>query len=492
MTFLVPNCSSCRRSEGRVVHNPPPSPWPFALDPEESFVNLANSKIVAEYCRRTPGSARLAEQARQVFPSGVTHDGRYLEPYPLYVERAAGSHKWDVDGNEYVDYAGGHGALLLGHNHPQVIDAVARQLTLGTHYGSGNELEIRWGQIIQRLLPSAQRVRFTSSGTEATLLALRLARAFTGRQPIMHFLGHFHGWHDHVAFGVTSHFDGTPTPGVLPEVASNVVMAPPGDIVSTRKLLDQHAVAAVIVEPTGASWGQVPLLPDFLHALREETAARGIVLIFDEVISGFRCSPGGAQGVYGIRPDLTTLAKIVAGGLPGGAVAGRADLMDALSFSPAEGKPREKVPHQGTFNANPLSAAAGIAALEILANTGACDRASDYGRRLREALGRVAREEGTPWVVYGTFSGFHIFTNPEKLPLTADDIAAGKYDYRTLKGRARPELVTKLRLGMLVQGVEIFSWPGGPTSAVHTTEDLDRTVEAFQKTLRMLRAEGEV
>lgn len=454
-------------------------------------MSLENSRIIAEYRRRTPTSARLAEEARQVFPSGVTHDGRFLQPYPIFVERAAGSHKWDVDGNEYVDYAGGHGALLLGHNHPQVVAAVREQLARGTHYGACSELELRWGQAVQRLMPSVERVRFTSSGTEATLLALRLARAFTGRQKVMHFIGHFHGWHDHVAFGVSNHFDGTPTPGVLNEVASAVVMAPPGDVAATRKLMEQHEIAAVIIEPTGASWGQVPVLPEFLNALREMTQQSGAVLIFDEVISGFRCGPGGAQGVYNIRPDLTTMAKIIAGGFPGGAIGGRRDIMEGLSFTdPATG--REKIPHQGTFNANPISAVAGITTLQIVGSTDACQRANNYAAELREALNRVLKDEGLKWVVYGSFSGFHFFTNPEQLPLTAADIESGKYDYRTLKGRNPPQLITKLRLGMMTHGVELFSWPGGPTSAAHTSSDLEQTADALRQTVRMLKSEGDL
>lgn len=456
-------------------------------------MHQAVSKILNEYRRRTPGSARLAEQAAGVFPSGVTHDGRYLQPYPIYVERAAGTHKWDVDGHEYVDYAGGHGALLLGHNHPQVTPAVAAQLARGTHYGSCHELEIRWGQLVQRLLPSAERVRFTSSGTESTLLALRLARSFTGKQKVVRFHGHFHGWHDHVAFGVTNHFDGTPTPGVLPEVAANMLMTAPNDIAATRQLLEgRDDIAAVIIEPTGASWGQVPVTGDFLHALRELTERRGVLLIFDEVVTGFRVSPGGAQGHYGIRPDLTTLAKILAGGLPGGAVAGRQDLLQALDFSVSSVPGREKVPHQGTFNANPLSAAAGIATLEIVAGSDACRKASDYAARLREALAREVRDAGVPWCVYGSFSGFHIFTNPDRLSITAADIDAARYDHRTLKAVRNPALSMKLRIGMLIHGVEIFGWPGGPTSAMHADDDLDRTAAAFRGTLKMLKEDGEV
>ena len=456
-------------------------------------LNFPHSPIIEAYRRRTSGSARLAMQAAEVFPGGVTHDGRILEPYPIYVTRASGSRKWDVDGHEYVDYTGGHGALLLGHNHPQVVEAVSGQLARGTHFGACHEQELEWGRAVQRLMPSAERVRFTSSGTEATMMAMRLARAFTGRPKILRFLGHFHGWHDHAAFGVASHFDGTPTPGVLGEVAGNVVLAPAGDLATTRAAIDEHDdIAAAIIEPTGASWGQVPLKPDFLHGLREATERRGVLLIFDEVISGFRCSPGGAQGVYGIRPDLTTLAKILAGGLPGGAVVGRKEVMDLLDAGQTIVTGREKVPHQGTFNANPLSAVAGTTTLRIVGESDACQRASDYAARLREELNRVLRDERVGWLVYGSFSGFHIFTNPQQVQMAAADLDAGKFDYRVLKAPASKSLMMKLRLGMMIHGVELFSWPGGPTSAVHTDDDLRQTADALRQTLRMLRAEEEL
>ncbi|MBS0210822.1 MAG: aspartate aminotransferase family protein [Planctomycetes bacterium] len=446
----------------------------------------AAEKLTALFRQRTPRSAELAREAKSLLPSGIAHDSRYLEPYSIYVERAAGSRKWDVDGNEYVDYAGGHGALLLGHNPPAVVEAVNRQLALGTHFGTNHPLELRWARLIQQLMPSAERVRFTASGTEATLLALRLARAFTGRSKVVRFLGHFHGWHDHMAFGVTSHFDGTPTPGVLPELAHEILLARPNDIAGVEALLARGDVAAVIIEPTGGSWGQTPIVPEFVGALREATTRHGALLILDEVITGFRCSPGGAQQVLGVTPDLTTLAKIVAGGLPGGAVVGRREVLDLLDFAASAQAGREKVGHQGTFNANPLSAAAGIATIEIVAQTDACARANDYAARLREALQRVVRDEQLPWVVYGTYSGFHIFTNPDRLPVTAADIEAGRVDYQVLK-RVDRQTSFLLRLGMLAHGVEIFSWPGGPTSSVHNGEDLQRTVEAFRATVQALR-----
>lgn len=455
-------------------------------------MSLATSSIVAEYCRRTAGSARLAEEARKALPSGVAHDSRRLAPHPVYVARAAGSRKWDVDGNEYVDYTGGHGALLLGHNHPQVVAAIERQLAMGTHFGSCHELEVRWAQAVQRLMPSCEVVRFTNSGTEATLLALRLARAHTGRSKVLRLAGHFHGWHDHAAFGVSSRHDGTPTPGVLPSVAGEIVLVAPGDLDRVEQALAAGDVAGAIVEPTGASWGQTPLPAGYLPGLRELTRAHGSVLIFDEVISGFRCSPGGAQEHFGIRPDLTTLAKILAGGLPGGAVAGRADIMQWLAFPGGDAPHSEKVPHYGTYNANPLSAAAGIAALGLVEQTDACQRASDYAGRLRARLNQLFRDESLPWIAYGSFSGFHIFMNPRRLDLSPDEIELGRCGWEMLQAIQRPQLVNKLRLALLIHGVDIMGWPGAPTSAVHSHDDLERTVGAFGLAVQMLRDEGEL
>ena len=257
---------------------------------------LSDSKIVAAYRERTPGSGRLAGEAKDLFPSGVTHDSRELQPYGIYVTRAKGSHKWDVDGNEYIDYFGGHGALLLGHNHPKVLAAIHEALDKGTHFGANHALEIRWAQWVQKLIPSARRVRFTSSGTEATLLAVRLARAWTGKSKIVRFKGHFHGWNDHMSSGFTSHFDGSPTAGVLRALAEKVVLLPPRDIDTLRNFLTtDNEIAGVILEPTGSQFSRVPIAPDFLTVLRDLTAQHGIVLIFDEVVTGFRVSPGGAQ-----------------------------------------------------------------------------------------------------------------------------------------------------------------------------------------------------
>ena len=280
---------------------------------------LSNSKIVSSYRDRTPGSAERSQAARSIFPSGIVHDSRRLLPHPIYAERAYGSRKWDVDGNEYVDYHGGHGALILGHCDPQVTKAAQAQLELGTHPAACHDLEVRWGTLVKELVPCAERVRFTSSGTEANLMALRLARACTEKKKLVRLKGHFHGWQDHAAFGVDDHFDGSATPGLLDEIAGNVLLASSDDLDATRTLLESRDdIAAVMLEPTGGAFGVLPITSGFVHMLREVTAERDIMLIFDEVVTGFRVARGGAQAHYGITPDLATFAKILAGGLPGG------------------------------------------------------------------------------------------------------------------------------------------------------------------------------
>lgn len=429
---------------------------------------LSNSPIVAAFVAKTPASAAAYARARELFPGGVTHDTRYVRPHPLSITRASGARKWDADGNEYVDYVGGHGALILGHAHP---DVTAREL-----------------------VPSAELVRFTNSGTEATLMALRLARAATGRPKLLRLRGHFHGWHDHVAFGVSGHFDGTPTPGVLTGLASEVLLADPNDDAGLLALLEAHGseIAAAIIEPTGASYGQVPLRPDFVRLMRAETAKRGILLVFDEVVTGFRVAPGGAQQLLGIRPDLTTLAKILAGGLPGGAVVGRRDVLELLDPERAAERGVEKIPHQGTYNANPLSAAAGIATLEILKSTDALPRAHAYATRLREGLNAVLAEAGANWAVHGSHTGFHVFTNPrgrDVSPLRFDPLTVEPTELKPPRGGPAS---LKLALAMRLHGVDITPWPGGTVSAVHGEAELDRTVEAFGRSVRMLKEEGEI
>ncbi len=457
-------------------------------------VDVSNSPIIASYVGRTPRSAEAYQEAKGVLPGGVAHDVRYMRPHPIYVDRAGKARKTDLDGNVYVDYQGGHGALILGHAHPEVMARVAEQLGRGSHYGANHEAETRWAALITELVPSAELVRFTSSGTEATLMAFRVARAATGRAKLLRFKGHFHGWHDHVAFGVVNHFDGTPTTGVLQGVADNVVLVEPNDTEGLRAAIAAHgpSIAAAIIEPTGSNYGQIPVDPAFVRVLREETAKAGIVLIFDEVVTGFRVALGGAQSVFGITPDLTTLAKVLAGGLPGGALAGRRDLLELLDPERAAARGVEKIGHQGTYNANPVSAAAGIATLEILRDTDALARTHAYAAQLRQDARQVLIEEGVPWGAYGTFTGLHLFVNPNGLdidPATFDPMALG---FAGLKVPRDNPIGHKLRLAMRVHGVDLSAWPGGPCSAAHDGADLDQTLSALRASIRDLREEREI
>ena len=452
-----------------------------------------NSPIIAAYRAATPGSAAAAAKAQLLFPSGITHDSRYIEPYGLYITRAKGPRKWDIDGNEYVDYFGGHGALLLGHSHPKVVAAVHEQIERGTHYGASHETEIAWAEWVLRLVPSAERVRFTSSGTEATLMAVRLARAFIGKPKIIRFKHHFHGWHDHMTSGFANHFDGSPTAGVLPGVAGNVLLAEQNDIDGLARLLDENDdTAAAILEPTGAHGARLPIDPQFLHALREMTQQRGVLLIFDEVVTGFRVTPGGAQAEYGIKPDLTTLAKILSGGLPGGAITGRKDILDLLDFQATKAAEREKIAHPGTFNANPLSAAAGVAALEIVGTSDACARANHYGENLRRRINEVFEDERVPWAAYGTFSMLHVFTNPDRVAITPTQFDPHQHSTASLTGNRQADIIHKLRLAMMVGGVDFNGSPGGLVSATHGEEELEDTIAALRKTVHMLKQEGEI
>jgi glutamate-1-semialdehyde 2,1-aminomutase len=449
--------------------------------------------ILDRYRAEFPGSRQRYEQACHVFPGGVTHDLRYLEPFPIYIDRQKGSHKWDVDGHQLIDYWSGHGAMLLGHSHPAVVLAVQNQVEKSTHAGGCHDLEVEWGQWVKRLVPSAERVRFTGSGTEATLMALRLARIFTGRPKFLKFAGHFHGWHDAVSVGSDPPYDTLAVPGVPEAVAANTVVIPPNDPeLLERTLKTDHQIGAVILEPTGGHWGAVPIRGPFLKAVRELTTNHGQLLIFDEVITGFRVAPGGAQERYGIKPDLTTLAKILAGGLPGGALAGREDVLAAIEFRP--GKP--KMRHPGTYNGNPLSAAAGVAALKLVATGEPCKRANESGRILRNRLNALFANRGWPWIAYIDFSMFRLlpyYHGPRPTEATGDDDGLIPYggDLNKLDGPANPKLRHAFRQAMLLNGVDIPGL-GGWLTAAHTPEDIDRTVQAVAGSIEKLQAEGVV
>ncbi len=446
----------------------------------------APRSLLARYEREFQTSRKLYEDARELFPAGVTHDNRYLDPFPVYVDRARGARKWDVDGHELVDYWSGHGALLLGHSHPDVVAAVERQVGRATHPGACHELEIEWARWVCRLIPSAERVRFVSSGTEATLMALRLARIHTGRPKVLKFAGHFHGWHDFVIPAADPPYDKSAVPGVPPQVAGETVVVPPNDPDAVdRALAGDPGIGCVILEPTGGHFGSVPVRGEFLRTLRELTTRHGRLLVFDEVITGFRVHPGGAQAHYGVTPDVTALAKILAGGLPGGCVAGRADVLAHLEFRP--GKPKMK--HPGTFNANPLSAAAGVAALRLVATGEPCRAANAIGELLRTRLNAMFEAEGFDWLAYGEFSAIKLLPRYDGPRPNGPGFVPYGDDVHRIDAPKDPKLVHAFRRGVLLHGVD-FMGLGGMTTAAHTAEDVDRTVKAVAATLSALRDEG--
>ena len=454
---------------------------------------LTNSHIETQFRAKTRTSAELYARAERVIPAGLTHDSRTLAPYPIYATRAKGPRKWDADGNELVDYFGGHGALILGHSHPAMVEAVTRQIQLGTHWGSAHELEVQWAELINRMVPCAERVRFTGTGTEATHLAIRLMRAYTGKPKIVRFVGHFHGWHDQVAAGANSHYDGSTPAGILPGITGETILCSTDSLEAvTRVLESRDDIAGVLLEAAGASTGQVPLPAGFHAGLRALTKKHGVVLMFDEVVTGFRWSRGGAQARYGVTPDICAMAKIVAGGLPGGAIGGRADIIDQLDANAAKAAGREKIGHQGTYNSNPLCAAAAIATLSLIEREDICGTAERTAAAIRDGLRQILIEENVPWGVYGEASSFIIFQNPAGLPLDPATFDAAKLGFEGLKGVKDASLMHRLRISMIANGVDIQGAPGGLVSATHGPEEVARTLEAFRTSVRWMKAEGDV
>ncbi len=444
--------------------------------------NLPETDIVASFIEMTKGSQKHAQQAAECFPSGITHDSRYILPYGLYVERAAGAHKWDVDGNRYIDYYGGHGSLLLGHNRPEVKAAIDDAIAKGTHFAAGHPGEIAWAQQVKNLIPSAERVRFTSSGTEANSMAVRLARAYTGRSKVLRFRGQFHGWQDEASIGFANHFDGTSTVGVPPSSSGNIVLTEVNDLDALRAILEADTdIAVIMTEAHGAMTGKVPLAPGFHEGLRLLCDEFGCLLLFDEVVTGFRVSPGGVQGAIGVMPDITSLAKILAGGLPGGAVAGRKDILDRLDFKIATETNKEKIHHPGTYNANPVCAAAGAATLGIIGSTSVCADASAMAEDLKKGMNDVFQKADVNWTAYGAASMIHLYMGARSNDF--DPLSMSRVQLQN----KHPELVRHLRLAMMVHGVDLSPSPGAVLSAAHTSNDVEDTCRALTDSLQMLK-----
>ena len=437
------------------------------------------TKIESEYRRRLQRSAEFAERARRVCPGGVSQAYRDTQPFPPCYERAQGTTKWTIDGHQVLDYCMGHGSLIFGHRDPDLEEAARAQLARGSHFMNLSAAEIELAELICELMPSAERVRFTSSGSEAVMLAIRLARAATGKDRFIKFEGHYHGWHDNQLIALRPPYD-RPNSSGIPEVArAQVLVLPPNDAAAVERALAEHDdIACVIVEPAGGSHGTVPTSPEWIRALRTITQARGTPLVFDELVSGFRLAPGGYQQWSGVVPDLTTLGKALFGGFPGGAVTGRADLMN-LSMAGSD----RFVAHTGSWNAVPVACAAGVAALRKLRDGRVHERINEHGRRLRAALNAVIADKGVQARVYGIGSHVHFLLRAWPFPGDSETPPVGRHGELAADGNR----LRLLRLAMLVHGVDVDF--GNNVSAVHTDADADTVRDAFAASLDMMLAD---
>ena len=448
--------------------------------------------IFEDYAARFAGSRALWERARKLIPSGINHDARFINPFPLYMDHAQGCRKWDIEGHEFIDLCTGHGSLILGHGHPAILQALNEAANKFTHPSAPTPYEVRWAELVISLVPCAEMVRFQLSGTEATMLAMRIARAHTGRDIVVKIRGHFHGWHDNAMVEYLPPYEIPSSAGVPKAVAAAIRAVPLHDLAAMEAALVPRDVAAVILEADGPSGGAVPTPPGYLQALRDLTRKYGTVLIFDEVITGFRMAPGGAQEYYGVTPDLATYAKAVCGGVPGGAVAGKAEIMGDMAFRPddPEYNRKKRVRHQGTFSANPLTAAVGVAALEILKDGRMQDQAAQIADRLRTGVNNALREAGAAGCLYGTRSALRLIAGDD-LPKISDPIEfTTTVDAQRLLENVKQPLLKALQCAQLLEGLDLLGCTHGWTSGVMTEADVTEAVLRWERALHRVMAEG--
>lgn len=436
------------------------------------------SPVMAGEVLKTETSRRLYAEAQELIPGGVNSPVRAWRSVggdPLFISRGAGAYLYDADGNEFLDYIGSWGPLILGHAHPRVVAAIQDAATRGTSYGAPTALETELARRITAAVPSIEMVRFVSSGTEATMSAIRLARAFTRRDQIVKFDG---GYHGHADFLLAKAGSGVATlalpdsAGVPAAVAATTLIAPYNDLAAVTELFKAQGdeIAAIIVEPIAGNMGVVPPAEGFLQGLREITRANGALLIFDEVISGFRAAYGGAQSLYHVQPDLTCLGKIVGGGLPVGAYGGRREIMQLIA-------PLGPVYQAGTLSGNPLAMAAGIATLDVLAETrNAYAQLEARGAQLAAGLQSAAASAGVPVAINRAGSLLTAFFTDR--PVT---------DYASAK-TADTRRYARFFQGMLQQGIYLApsQFEAAFISLAHTEADIARTVECAHKALGMV------
>ncbi|MGQ9565867.1 MAG: aspartate aminotransferase family protein [Candidatus Bathyarchaeales archaeon] len=425
-----------------------------------------------DYELKTPKSKRLYERAKKVFPAGVSYFIRYFEPYPFYVTHAKGSKIFDVDGNTYIDFWMGHYTHILGHNPPVVKKAVKQQLERGTHLGVCHELEIALAEQIVKMVPCAELVRFANSGTEASMYATRLVRAFKKKSKIVKFEGCWHGGYDCLQTAVKPPMDMPETSGVPAETLKNTIVAPFNDIYMTREKIKNHEIAAFIIEPVLGAGGGIPADKEFLKELKELSREKDALLVFDEVITGFRLAPGGAQQFFNVTPDLAILGKILGGGFPVGAIAGKRDVMERLDATVYE-RP-ELCFHGGTFSGNPITITAGLVMLKQLEDGTIISQLNKRCRKLRNQLEEIFEDNHINVQVTGEGSLFQThFTNE-----TIKDVHA--------VSRADRQKLVDYHTHLIVNGVFFLPAKLGALSKAHTEADLERLLtktEDYAKSL---------
>lgn len=421
-----------------------------------------------------------SEAARLALPGGVSHELRYAEPYPIFINHAKGAEKWDVEGKRYIDFKMGSASQLLGHCHADIVAAVQKQAAQVLFSADSHAAETRWAEWLNQLFPSADMSRFTASGTESTMLALRLGRAYSGKDKVLRIDGHYHGWHDHLLKGAKPGFQQSTSLGIPTSITDLVSICAPTPEAMQAALKDD-AIGTVIIEASGANYGAVPLATGTLKQLHATAKAAGCVVIFDEIITGLRWAPGGRQARDKVVPDLTTLAKVVTGGLPGGAVCGRADIMQLMNNGISQAGLAPPVSHKGTFNGSPLVAAAALAAMPLFATGEVQQQADAMAHLLREGINQVFHDLSIEACAYGDSSTCHLFFG-------ADDITG--MPAQQIRGQS-PALVKAMRRGLLENGVDLMNQTSFVTSAAHTPALVDEAVAIFRQVMQSLRASGE-
>ncbi|WP_329561801.1 aspartate aminotransferase family protein [Kitasatospora sp. NBC_01266] len=434
----------------------------------------------------TGTSRALFERARNSLAGGVSSSSRITStgpyPYPLYIERGSGAHIWDADGNEYLDFLASYGSAVLGHADPALTAALGGVLATGTMFGTCNRPEIELAEQIRKMVPCADLVRYANSGSEAIQGAIRAARGFTGRSKILKFEGHYHGWVDALAVSnrpTAAELGPYQAPAAVPHsagipagVVADVVVCPWNDPAALRTALDAHRgeIGTVICEPIVANNACTMPDPGFLETLRAECTARGLVLIFDEVCTGFRTGPGGAQSLFGVVPDLAVYSKALGGGLPIAAFAGRADIMDEVAAN--------RVKHGGTYNGSPLCATAALVTLTRLADPAVTDRIDTAGRRLMTALRRAGRDHGVPCAVQGVGAMFQVVFSADGAPTRQyrDTLALDQQRYAAFRHAL-------LERGVHVNGYGLACWF---VSAAVTEEDIEAACAAIDEAFALI------